>query len=218
MPRLSILIPTLETRTHYLSRLLSILDPQRCPEVEILTDCDNGEVSIGAKRNRLLAASSGAYTAFIDDDDQVSARYVRSILDATSSNPDVICFGVLRTCDGRYWGRQHHSINYQRDGLIDRGDDTYEWQRIPNHLCAVRREHAIATGFRDWNNCEDSDYAERLRPLLTTEAQIAEALYQYDYRANRPGEWTNTDALRVEPPELKAYRANYWNEHKIVEG
>ena len=64
MPKLSILIPTMNRRKHFLERLMGCLDNQvNGPySVEILTNCDDGEKTIGQKRNELaevLASKSG---------------------------------------------------------------------------------------------------------------------------------------------------------------
>jgi hypothetical protein len=72
----SILIPTIETRAHFLERLLSVLTPQVVDGVEILIEKDDGESKIGAKRNRLIGRATGDYVCGIDDDDLVTSDYV----------------------------------------------------------------------------------------------------------------------------------------------
>jgi hypothetical protein len=72
MIKLSILIPTVVGREEKLSQLMAVLDPQfdkliqlsihsgEMP-VEIIIDKDNKEVSIGAKRQRMLEKALGEY-------------------------------------------------------------------------------------------------------------------------------------------------------------
>jgi len=72
---LSLLICSLKDRQGYLERLMQILDPQLSgieDKVEVIVELDNGERSIGAKRNALLDKAKGEYLAFIDDDDIIS--------------------------------------------------------------------------------------------------------------------------------------------------
>jgi len=91
---LSILIPSTTDRKimtdklyHYLQAqvLYSNLDEK----VEIIVDMDNKEVSIGAKRQRMIEAAKGEYVVQIDSDDWVSSDYIKTILKALEENPIV---------------------------------------------------------------------------------------------------------------------------------
>jgi hypothetical protein len=79
--KLSILICSLNRRKKYLKRLVDILRSQANRDIEVLCDIDNGEVSIGSKRQKLLNSAVGDYVCFVDDDDLVSEDYVDLILD-----------------------------------------------------------------------------------------------------------------------------------------
>ena len=76
--KLSILICSLASRADKLQRLMNVLQPQINDSVELLVKTDNGEMPIGKKRNLLLEEASGAYIAFVDDDDLVSEDYVKN--------------------------------------------------------------------------------------------------------------------------------------------
>ncbi|HRB54711.1 MAG TPA: glycosyltransferase family A protein, partial [Bacteroidia bacterium] len=69
-------------------------------EVEILTDIDNGQKTIGQKRNELVEKSKGKYVAFIDDDDMVSPFYLKTVLPGCKQDAD--CVGLMgqMTTDG----------------------------------------------------------------------------------------------------------------------
>jgi len=74
--RLSILICTIEERAPRFNVLMAELnrqmrDYQISHRVEVLSECDNRTMTIGAKRNLLLSRANGDYTCFIDDDDSV---------------------------------------------------------------------------------------------------------------------------------------------------
>ena len=67
MKLFSILICSLFRRKEFLERLNLVLLPQCNDLVEVLYEIDNGEISIGTKRNRLLDRSTGKYIAFIEE-------------------------------------------------------------------------------------------------------------------------------------------------------
>ena len=52
--------------------------------IEIITEEDNGENSVGKKRNNVLDRAAGEYVCFIDDDDMVTDIYVSEIVNALS--------------------------------------------------------------------------------------------------------------------------------------
>ena len=47
--------------------------------VEIITETDEGNLSVGTKRNKVLDRANGEYVCFIDDDDMVTPIYVSKI-------------------------------------------------------------------------------------------------------------------------------------------
>lgn len=191
-PILSILILTLETRKKFYDRLLAILTPQLCDEVEVLVNADNGEKSIGTKRNELLNESGGKYVCFIDDDDLITKDYIERILAAAKLEPDAIGFKKRVMVDGRFDKEAIHSIRFGKW-------ETKQWKgktsylRTPNHLNPVRRDIALHHPFIEVNHGEDADYSTRIKPEIRTEVFIDRALYVYEYRTNvkRKGEKTN---------------------------
>lgn len=179
---LSILICTMEKRAPMLNRLLDNLYGQlkELPRVaEIIVDGGSG--SIGEKRQRLLEAAKGKFVAFIDDDDEVVEDYVQRVVGALSSTPDADCarlMGIITT-NGSNQMRFEHSLKYFKWGT-DMSQGLYF--RCPNHLSAVKREHALKTGFLPISHGEDSDYSMRLYPLLKKEADTgSDPLYRYLY-------------------------------------
>jgi glycosyltransferase involved in cell wall biosynthesis len=145
-------------------------------QVEVLTECDSGEMCVGAKRNRLLERAQGEYVCFVDDDDDVTDDYVDKILEAIKSKPS--CVGISgRIFYQGEWRLFHHSIEY---GGWYTGTDG-DFYRTPNHLNPVRREIALDAMFDESKGFgEDHDYSLRLRPLLETEIIIEEPIYIYN--------------------------------------
>jgi len=181
--KLSILICTLETRKALFDVLLAELKKQsKGYKVEILSDCDNGEQTIGAKRNKLLQKAKGDYICYIDDDDWVDSEYISKIMEALERNPDCVqLIGVMNT-NGFNTVRFDHSINY---GVYSNHNGIY--YRPPNHLNPIRREIAQKFDFPESDFGEDTDWALQIRDsgLLKEEEPTFKVLYHYRYKTNK---------------------------------
>ncbi len=196
MKTLSILIPTLHSRTESLARLMQQLQPQLCDEVEVLTELDGGESSIGAKRSKLARRASeiSKYAAFVDDDDLVSGDYIRLVLDAVKSNPDVVGLRGLITVNGKPHTAKpfYHTMRYDRWF-----EDAAGFYRPCNHLNPVRTSIMAKITFKEVNHGEDHDYSNRIQPFLNTEVYVDSCLYLYDF-------WQHKNELRQNvPPPLR---------------
>ena len=186
--KLSILICTMFNRDAFFQRLLVKLREQENSDINIHYEIDDGTMTIGEKRNKLLKKAEGEYIAFIDDDDMVSDNYVDSILNAIDkSNPDVIGMHLLMTVDGQNEERTYHSLKY--DHWYDEPDPDPDREglrryfRNPNHLNPVKREHALKAGFPNINEAEDREYSKNLLQYLKTEEYIEDPIYFYEYRS-----------------------------------
>lgn len=182
MKDLSVLILTLPTRIDSYARLIKSLNIQVIQNnlmgrVQILSLCDTKEISVGEKRNILLNKSCGRYVCFIDDDDVVAPDYLIKLINAISSNSDVITFCgdyVENTVVTPFSISMVHSGNFNRPNIF---------YRLPNHLCPVKREIALSCQFTDKNFGEDSDYAERINKYIKNEFHIQDKLYFYMYNS-----------------------------------
>lgn len=172
---LSILICTIPKRKYLLDLLVKELKSQIVKDVEIISD--NGNGTIGAKRQRLLEKAQGEYVVFVDDDDWISKDYVSSILFALESQPDVVGFMGWITTNGR----QKTNFKISKDCGYHKTVRGYE--RFNNHLSPVKRTIALQIGYKDISWQEDYDYAVRLvnSGLIKTERFISKALYFYRY-------------------------------------
>lgn len=172
--KLSILICSLFDRSAKLDRLLAVLVPQMMADVEILVECDGGEITVGEKRNKLLQRSKGEYVCFVDDDDLVSNDYILSIIQALSTKPDCVGFEGLLKTKGNLDKKFIHSLQYktwfEKKGV---------YYRCPNHLNPIKKEYAERVKFFHKNNGEDLDFSYSVAPLLTTEVFINKPLYFY---------------------------------------
>ena len=144
--------------------------------IEILMLTDNKKQMLGHKRNTMVDMAQGAYVQFVDDDDRIDPDMFRTVLDATSSNADVITFLAAVSLNGNSPKTCHYSLDYVEDRNTQHG-----YQRIPNHICAIRRDLARKVSYPHLPYAEDSGYSRLLRPLLKTEHHIDKVLYFYDY-------------------------------------
>ena len=173
---LSVLICTIQGRETLFSRLLQLLNNQAHPDVEILFEKDNKEITTGEKRNILLERASGEYCCFVDDDDLVCPNYVSRILDAVQTRPD--CVGFTGQISFAKQGIQRDFIHSLQYSTWFTRDNVY--YRCPNHLNPVRTELARAVGYKPITVSEDSDFSNRLFPLLKTCVDIPKPhLYFY---------------------------------------
>ena len=183
--KLSILILTLKKRADYLTNLLAILKPQMVEGVEIIVEWDEGELSIGEKRNKALERAEGKYTCFIDDDDEVSSDYVKLILEAIETNPDCCSLNGEITINNGEPEQFEHSIKYDEYKTNSTGVPKYE--RYPNHLNVIRKSIAEKFSFVPINHGEDTQWATQINVSgeLKTEVEIKDVIYFYNFIENK---------------------------------
>lgn len=172
--KLSILIASLVEREHYLKRILSILESQLTPDVELVVEIDNREITIGAKRQKLLERAKGDYVCHVDEDDIIPPYYVSEILKVIESEPDCVAINGIVTVGGKNPVPFYHSIKY--DSWFSKEGIFY---RCPNHINPVKRELALIAGFEDFKSGTDHGFSMRLRPLLKMETIIENCFYYY---------------------------------------
>lgn len=182
--KLSVLICTIEERDAPFKVLKAELEKLRNgnPEIEIKFECDNRQMTIGAKRNLLLSKAKGDYVCFVDDDDWIDEEYFIKILHALKSEPDCVqMIGVIAT-DGFNYERFEHSIAHNK--YFSQGGIYY---RYPNHLNPIRRDIAIQFRFPEKNFGEDTDWATQIRDsgLLQREEPIDKVIYHYRYSSRK---------------------------------
>lgn len=148
--------------------------------VEILFFMDAKSMTIGDKRNRLVELAQGRYVQFVDDDDRVAPNMMASVLGAIDdSAPDVVTFLAEVRLNGGAAKVCHYSKDFTEDKNTQAG-----YERLPNHLCAVKRDLALKARFPSTSWAEDSEFGKRLLPLLSTEAHVSRVLYYYDYNTS----------------------------------
>jgi len=155
----SVLIPTISGREASAQRLIQSLHEKTkriCPELrmEICMDFDNREISIGAKRHKLLQAARGKYMAFIDDDDEITDAYIEDLWQCIQNGYHVM---RLRGQINPYTFT--HSIENKLTDPMARGD---VFIRPPNHLNPMMTDVAKLISFKDATRGEDLEWTIQL--------------------------------------------------------
>lgn len=184
---LSVLICSTHTRYQTFGRAIqdqiwaqyAALSPENQERVEVLFLADNKKQMLGEKRNIMVDMAQGRYVVFVDDDDRLEPDYLSSLLDATASDADVITFLVAVSLNGGAPKNCRYSKNFRHDRNTPR-----EYERLPNHICCVKRDIATTVSFPHIPHGEDSAYSKLLVSKLTTEHHIPRVLYHYDYNVN----------------------------------
>lgn len=182
----AVLIATIESRKNQFEKLRSflrsqILDNSLVGHCEIIHMCDNKEISIGLKRQRLLESANSQYLAFIDDDDWVSEEYFSAIMKSIKENsPDSIGFVIQCTFD------QSSPVLAKASNIYsDWGEniDGFKYVRTPYHKTPIKRELAVQIGFKDLRYAEDHEYSRQLKAagLIKNEDFINKIMYYYQY-------------------------------------
>ena len=184
---LSILICTTHDRKEMFDKLYAELTSQVSKlnhqhDVEVLFECDNKEISVGAKRQLLIERSSGDFVVFVDSDDWIPEYYVFNILFQITRSTEVDCVGFLIDCDMQGVKQSAIASNKYEDWGEDK--DGYKYVRTIYHKTPVKRSHALQIGYKDMRYAEDYDFSSRLKKsgLLVKEAFINQVMYYYRYK------------------------------------
>ena len=190
-PKLTIAIPTIEKRKEYFNNLLLEFRHQSEPygeDIEIIWESDNGEMSIGNKRNILYQKSNGLYTVQWDDDDWICQNGIDKIMNAIETNADVITYNNYT--DIEQWGKHRNFHKYisikNNPPIIDY--DNNQIFSSPDQKSVIKTEIARQVKFYDMNHSEDWFFMRDILPFLKTEFLINEFIYLY---LNKTGQSMN---------------------------
>ena len=181
---LTIAIPTLEERkAEYAFLKASIMDQIKklgVKDVEVISMCDDRELTIGEKRQKLYEMARGEWTVQVDDDDQLASDYLYHVLPALGKNPD--CVGYKEAVDFKGKARRISRISLEYTEWKTNKPSTIDvmYERSPFFKVPIRTELCRQAGVPFLRFAEDIEFAKRIRPLLTTEVFIDEFLYIYN--------------------------------------
>ena len=184
---LSVLILGIPERISKLDHVIKTLEQQihdnnAREQVEILAIIDNKSRTVGSKRQVLLNAAEGKFVAYLDDDDTISEDYIKELMLAIKTNPDVdvVSFNQETRIDNDppgivYFGLQYTNTEY-RPGI-----PVY---RKPFHMCAWNVKIAKLVSFKNISLTEDWTWIEELCKYAKTEHHINKILHDYIYNSN----------------------------------
>jgi glycosyltransferase involved in cell wall biosynthesis len=175
---LSVLVASVVDRAAKLSGLLANFEKQieGRKDVEVLVMTDMRGMTIGEKRNCLVALAQGEYVAFVDDDDAVAPDYISAIVaKLVRESPDVLCFQVLVTGYGKQSRVCRYHPSFENANLFN------EYRRKPNHLMVWRRSIASRVRYPHIRYGEDTLWADAATPLAQKVSVIDRQLYTYKY-------------------------------------
>lgn len=187
MTLLTIAIPTTEDRKLQFDRLEFELWKQIERDglngvVNVISICDNKEMTIGEKRNMLYNhPESGVYQGQWDDDDWIHAYGLKKIIDDLSiANVDCMTYQELCIINGEM-KRSNHSLVYP--GWADNYDG-WDYVRTPYMKDVIRTEIARKVTVPHIRFGEDHQWSKAIRPMLTSEIHIPEYIYHYIHNSS----------------------------------
>lgn len=151
------LIPTIPGRESSLMRLMNSIHEKMASSTlryTINIGYDNRETSIGTKREGLIQSSEGKYSAFIDDDDDITDAYIEDLHETIKGSYPVM---RLRGTIGPYTFT--HSLEYSLTSPMAVGN---VFVRPPNHLNPILTDVAKLVHYRDATRGEDLDWTIRM--------------------------------------------------------
>ena len=191
----SILICTIPSRIHMFVQLINNIAKLKQKSkltIEVLSN-NKENISIGEKRNLLLAKCHGTYSCFIDDDDNITDDYF-SVIEESGLSYDCISLNGMMYTNGVKNRPFYHSLKYDHWFEDDNG-----YYRNPNHLNPMKTSIMRQIGFVRINFKEDLDFSKRLQAsgLLKTEYSHDKLQYIYLYISNKPKPKSNNPLMRL---------------------
>lgn len=193
---LSILIATVPERAVEFAALYIELCKQAEPfgeGVEIVFDdrprANQPEgVSIGEKRNDLLAKATKTHLVFFDDDDLPFPTYVGDIMQALKTDPDCVGQVIRHTSNGRRAHDCVHSLRFKTwsQGPVNTKGFGMVYQRNVTHRNPVRRSIALQVKFPELRWGEDQPYSDGVTKLCKSEVFVSRPAFTYRFSSKEP--------------------------------
>jgi hypothetical protein len=174
---LSVLICTIPSRNNMFVDLLNNitrLKQKTRLTIEVLFN-KNENITIGEKRNKLLASCNGTYCCFIDDDDKITDDYF-TVIEESELMYDCISLNGMMYTNGVKNRPFYHSLKYNHWY-----EDSNGYYRNPNHLNPIKTSIAKKIGFTNKNYGEDHDFSKKLQESRLLKSEYLHDKLQYIY-------------------------------------
>ena len=204
---ISILIPTMASRRTLFHEVLREVRRQieEVPEirVEVLWESDNGEMTLGAKRNVLVDKCQGKYHCFIDDDDVLALDYIKTFVPMIRSGVDYDCASFV---GAHYYRGVFNKLFYHSLDHTEWAEFQDRYIRTVSPMNMIRTDIVREVRYADIRNTEDHEFSKRLMSsgLLKSEYKINPNHPIYHYvdgvkhdRIEWKHTWENTDRIRL---------------------
>lgn len=182
---LSIVIPSIPSRIDkFFLPLYSKIEEQAAGyDVEILAFFDNKKRSIGFKRDGLVKLAKGDYIVMVDDDDDVSSKFVPEIITAITENPniDLITFNMKASINGGNWFVVRYDLSFENEEARQENGKWVDIKRKPFHNMVWKSSIAKSEEFPDASYGEDYHWAKRLHPKVQSSYNINRVLSYYRF-------------------------------------
>lgn len=150
-------------------------------EIEILSLCDNKEMSIGEKRRRLYEKAKGEYSWMIDDDDSIRYDGISMVYAELDGMVDCVGFKELCIFDGKRVESSCFSSRY--GGWADKVDG-YDHVRTPFFKTPIKTDLCLSVDIPFTRFGEDHQFARNIYPHLKMESFIDEFIYIYQHNSS----------------------------------
>lgn len=174
---LTIAIPTIESRKECFEKLVSEFKKQSeayGESIEIISLCDNKEMTIGEKRNKLNDMAKGKYVVQWDDDDWVSEDGIDLIMKGVEMDYDCVTYNSPVFKEGLVMGRMY---NYSIKNYYSYDKKTDTFFLSADQKCVIKKDILKNVKFKEIRYQEDLQFLYDLHPFLETEYKIEKNIY-----------------------------------------
>lgn len=175
---LTVLLPSIPERKPLFDLLLAELKRQG---IQVIWDNTN-VMSIGAKRNKLLAQVTTPYVVFVDDDDWIRHDYGKALGDAIRNFPksDYIVFDMLYVINQETPKPAKAGIEFERWFNTEEA-----YFRHATHIMCWRTEIAQRHTFPDQMYMEDQVWGYAAIGDVKYQTRLEQTLYVYEFLNER---------------------------------
>ena len=226
---LSVLVPSLRSRLSPLGTILEKIEAQIGPrmDVEVLSIVDLKTMTLGRKRNLLMDMAVGKYLTFVNDDDDISPKWLEIITENLEAAPDVDVLSIRAECKKRTsvfseWENSHFMATTLRcpEVALQLIGKPGLFIHKPCMWCVWRSDLARTARFPDQTWGEDTAWMHAVCANAKTERVVPSVIYCYyaDDTVSEAGPWrhenhcglyatssSDTRAFIAEHKDLMAY-------------